>query len=1523
MNLHAFPNNHSMGTYLPRGVDHLGFIEAKLRDLRGFATLAHELIQNADDAKANAKLISFNVCDDALIVDNDGKFSDCGEMEERNCPWKYDSEIGHSCDFHRFRNVASRDKREEEGTTGAFGIGFIAVYQIADHPEVISGNRHWLLHDEESEDKRIQVCPGCEQCQNSDLPGTRFILPWAYDPNSSLRKELRAESVVKEDQIALIQDLESKLPVAMLFLKNIERIELRKNGELNKYFERLPLEDQLIITDGNTANDRIWNIFKGVFKEHAQRLRDKHPGRIEPKRSHTVHIAIPEETEPLGRFCVCLPTEHDTGLPFHINADFYPSSDRKKIILESDYQSQWNYAAIEGAAETLANSFNQLPKVLGHKNLWELISSIHKVGQEAEAGKRHTKLATFWKKLSPVLKSSPIAYTENKKWVTPSEAFLLRDKEEEDVLPIFNAFDIEIVHRDIRPYIFQLPWHAVLGMKQLDLEHLIEAFQENGFTEKREIASLPEILQSTEGRDLLHRQIIRLLRRQRSPDKKRALEEELSKCAIILSRDNALWPCSQVYQAKEKTISLFSKIDPGIPFLADMGEENADIVKLCPIFSAKVAVDCLEKRLGVKTQIDHDKPEINPKEVLDWFEARRDEILNKNEVKKALTELPIYPGPKGKLFPLNNLALPGGFEDPIGITEIVDLKPLGGKREFLQELGAKPLSFNTYAKEHIPCAFEIPQLSIDKKRSVVLLLARKLGEITGDRDIQNIISALVIVECEDHEFREPEEVYFPEIIVRKVLASGVPIAEIPTEHEHAIGELYDWLGVSRVPRASDIIERVYTLITAPPKVETVDTVIAILDFLGDIYRRERELSEEFEQLKSIQWLPARGIKERWYKPEKLYTSFRDYLFESQGLFLDVTREKENVITDFLKWLGVNTEPTPLLVVKHLLNFSEQNKPVNKEVYSYLNNKTDDVAIQQLKGKKCLLLHNNQYVTADHVFWGEHPFGRFRYRLSHDMRKYNDLLDMIGVRERAEPEDALDVIMELAQQYGTMNQPLDDEAHAVCLTCWRILSEGLDEGKITKEELLRLSNEKVIPDVRRILKTTQRIFFEDRAGIASKFGDFLKNDVIPRPQGAWKAMTVAGVRILSTAVEVRVLECTDPIEDPLLTSKILNRKSQFARVLEPLRESVTPENALSALGQLTYFQSQKLKIQYLLRLFNRELESEPEAVPAFCHIDKKSLYFIRKNGSIPWASIARELALAISHEVDPGQLASGIKEVLSAESDQDAQMILDELGFAPIETTKPGAPLSDEIVDDFGGDEIQVETGPSTQTGEQPGVETTEKDLTPGEALDSIFGEAGVLPTTSTQPTTETDISPGVTGEPSPVGRDKSKQKVKGSRKKHGKLRTYVYPEGIESEDDIDSEGFKQRSQVDQAGINHVIEFEKKEGRQPKVMPQKHPGYDVESKDLEEKIIRYIEVKSLSGDWDEGGAALTKTQFEKAQECGGKFWLYVVERAQSQNYQVYPIQDPGQRVNQFIYDDGWKNLVSDDFTFHKQEEGIRE
>src|SRR5881296_2003492 len=234
--------------YRRRGTDHLGFLGAKLRDLLGYSTLAYELIQNADDAP-NTTSMSFDVRDDALIVDNNGSFADCNSLEEFECPWKRDPAKNRMCDFHRFQNVASGDKREEANTTGAFGIGFTAVYQITDQPQLVSSNRHWTICEDRPEEERIAECIGCEVCHAPTIPNTRFILPWASPPETILRKKLRVSCVNKEVPGEVFEELQRSIPTAMLFLKKLTAISLLRNGRVIRRFERFVDGNSLTLTD--------------------------------------------------------------------------------------------------------------------------------------------------------------------------------------------------------------------------------------------------------------------------------------------------------------------------------------------------------------------------------------------------------------------------------------------------------------------------------------------------------------------------------------------------------------------------------------------------------------------------------------------------------------------------------------------------------------------------------------------------------------------------------------------------------------------------------------------------------------------------------------------------------------------------------------------------------------------------------------------------------------------------------------------------------------------------------------------------------------------------------------------------------------------------------------------------------------------------------------------------------------------------------------------------------------------------
>ncbi len=153
-----------------------------------------------------------------------------------------------------------------------------------------------------------------------------------------------------------------------------------------------------------------------------------------------------------------------------------------------------------------------------------------------------------------------------------------------------------------------------------------------------------------------------------------------------------------------------------------------------------------------------------------------------------------------------------------------------------------------------------------------------------------------------------------------------------------------------------------------------------------------------------------------------------------------------------------------------------------------------------------------------------------------------------------------------------------------------------------------------------------------------------------------------------------------------------------------------------------------------------------------------------------------------------------------------------------------------------------------------------------------------------------------------VKKDRSPSTTRGDR---WKTCVYVQPENDPSND---SEKLIQadRSNVDRAGIQRVLEYEKNNGRTPTEMASKNPGYDIES--LDHKSTRYIEVKSFRGYWPKSGAKMTIRQFKEAQHKGSDFWLYIVEKAENDNeFEIFTIQDPANEVKEIFYDDGWKNF----------------
>jgi hypothetical protein len=89
----------------------------------------------------------------------------------------------------------------------------------------------------------------------------------------------------------------------------------------------------------------------------------------------------------------------------------------------------------------------------------------------------------------------------------------------------------------------------------------------------------------------------------------------------------------------------------------------------------------------------------------------------------------------------------------------------------------------------------------------------------------------------------------------------------------------------------------------------------------------------------------------------------------------------------------------------------------------------------------------------------------------------------------------------------------------------------------------------------------------------------------------------------------------------------------------------------------------------------------------------------------------------------------------------------------------------------------------------------------------------------------------------------------------------------------------------------------------------HQGYTVQIEVPGEATPRCVAVKGLPGVWDRAGVPLTRAELREAQERGERYWLYVVEYALNLEKRVVTrIQDPWGKVDEFRFDDGWRDAA---------------
>lgn len=1483
-------------TYLRQDVDYLGFLESQLRGLGGIDTMVYELIQNADDVhtadgQPGATSITLDVRDDALVIGNDGVF-----REE---------------DFRRMQRIAGGAKRYEADTTGAFGIGFISVYQVTDAPEILSAGRHWVIHPEETDaDRRIHETL-------AETSKTVFRLPWADDPRSAVRQGLRLDPVDHSKLDEMTTRIAEAVCGSALFLRQIERMDVLRNGEpvqiVRRGTERANGTLDLFLS-GRVINDvQSWTIYDLDFHDRAAQLRRQHPVQVEAVRRERVQLAVCKRPSQTGRLYATLPTNTTFDLPFCINADFYPTPDRKAILFGEDYQGAWNRAAIETAATGLEEHLEAIRDLFGAVSFVGMLDRTERLHAATDDRKPDRSFNAFWDALAPTLSGREIVCTLDGTWMRPAEARLLQGEAELKASELVSQLGLKVVSRDLSRYANILT-HRFVGTPLLSIRDIVDLLDSHGVQAEMRLDSCPEPLLAKSAWVMLWNTLEELLdpnRLQRNSTRQITELSRLEKAPIAMDQFGRLREPKILRSADKHARALF----PNAPFLSEDLQEHALFKQLVPKFGPRDAIAHLHDLGPDLLESSWCTGELDLGALYAWFSQYASGELAIQNVARDFRKLCIWPS-SARLLSIDELYLPTGFRDPLGIATLVDTELIEGHVDLARRMGMKTLDFRTYALEVVPAWLgEHPNVDVTSRRALIRLLAEHRGQIEDDREAKRRLSGLRLIECTDGSYSSASEVYVDNEHTR-LLGERARVAAHWYKDLHSIHNLYSWLGIADEPRPEALVACIRDVVQQARDEKRTRWIGKVIEYLSKRWLEFDETHRRgLDPLRYLRWLPGTRDGTIWYLPTELYAVFTNYLFASQGNFLDLPRQTQNDAAAFIAWLRVKHEPSTDLVVRHLIHCSDQSIPVNAEVYGFLNQKADEPEVQRLRGKTCILTSRGEYINPHHAFWRENPYGEYRITLSSEENRYRKLFDLIGVRDGPEDQDHIDVLLDVSAKFGQYNHVLDVQSRAVVVRCWQMLSGSIRQEVLDPGRLGELRQRKVAVNRDGYLAMPDWLYMEDRPHIAEHFREVLGPTLIARPADAWSALHAAGVRRLSEATKLELLEPIDDTDDPELADRYRERLRLIERVIEGVRQD-TDVQKVESLGDLRFSTVSSIKGRYALHLPSRWQHSEPVSLSVFV---EQSRFMVASNGVMPWTAIARELAYLLKPDGEITSLAPGLKEALAYDTLEEASQALDQMAIPPLAEPSVAVKASSPVQ--------TVESQP-TEVGQEeedclPENEKESSPPVPDGGLKSVYGYGSDKHSRGGSDSGSTGESFGIQGSSDRKGGSHQGATGDGSggsssttetkpeaitqhkvrKRSEERLMSYVIPIGDTSAK-ADAVRAERLRDVEQAGIKVALEHEEQEGRKPEEQGHQNPGYDIVSREAGGSR-RYIEVKALSGTWDSRNPVrMTPAEMEAAQSRGQTFWLYVVEHALQSNWVLYRIQDPAGRVYRHCFDHGW-------------------
>lgn len=1510
----------------------LGNIKSHLAGLQGYDVMALELIQNADDAKAEE--IIFDITDSGLMVRNSGQFTYCGDLY-KPCAFLVDS--NYKCDYHRITDVGSGGKLSRGENIGRFGIGFVSTYQVTDQPEIRSSGIKLTLRPELGQ---WFIEPYEEIC------GTSFFLPWAANPESEARLALGVSHVSASHIDQLVEDFRGVLRKSLLFLRHVRKAEVRRNGQLLLACDLDRGEDSDLIASFMPSGEvEQWHILRADATEAARSLYENHPRLESLHRSTKISIGLRIDPEPLadGLLYAFLPTEQSTGLPLHINADFFPEPDRKAVIFAGHQHEQaWNEMLIDAAAAEIARAPECLMQMLGHVQLWQILGRAYELSSKQVGHPACYK--QFWERLKATATQAHIALAQDGSIQCPSGVFLPRTPFDEHQASALLEIGGRLGAEDLRP--FQTAMNQLgapiltfdrlvgllessvalndVGAKQPDLNKL-EHFYKHLWSIVNDL--LPE--SGTSNPNL-------------NPSVKRLLA-----LPFLVTEDLFIVTINQTYTAPATLDA--ARIAELLPKLAIATRRLSGypkitrLIKLLDLGAVTSHIASASDTGSIEEVTAADQKDL--RDLYTLFADLDQQSTVEQEVYQQLRGLPIWQSSRG-LVSATQVLLPGNFSDPTGQADLLDTSVFTeSARVFLStKLEVQTQTIEAFVQTVLPTFFDDDgPLDAEKFTQLIIELSNHPA-LVNDENICRLLGSLPIMPTQDGGWSCPVDTYRRTDDLVKVLGDALYLwldaSRIP--NTRSVNTFIDSLGIRRSPIARHLVDRM--LFIAEKYLPTEDSKRAsgeafyVLCDRYEEWREQKTFLSAIADLRVIECFPAINDSEQWHAANSLHAPYRAEAFESQTRILDF-RNMRRLNQDLLKYLGIILEPKTQLVINHLRHCVSLEKPAPYTSYQILNEraKDDGLLIGALAGEKFIFVEIQKgYVRTNQIFWLPQQLGRYAYTVPGNYELFKPLFDAIGVKSVPDGSDYIDIALDIVGEYFEQAKPLTGPDRAVYDVCLENVALTYDQDELFTSDLERLKEAPTVLNLRGQLTHPDEVLLQNSEWHAGFFGGELDQALCKPAPELWPFLENIGVRRLSESaqVELEFVEGQQEDEGPL-AERLMDRVDILSRLLHDKPKTVR-EKMRDALSRLTAVSHDIVRIQASVHVGGDQAFAPPTSAHAYYDIENRQLILERPAGDRSWSHILN----ALFHQLMPEESGSEISKLtlsirpLILMEVEEAHRELSDAGipFLDAETGAPEdltSPDLDEIGSktELGGDEDSKTTPSPGKTSDESeiGSGDHERNKQPGVsgsragAAQSGAEEREADPDGSRQDDTERSGT-GMAKEGSNKGTGQGEQRQKKLRPKHKeqwdrRLLSYVRQKQENTSEDGEQEDLmKHNLAVEVVSRDAVCAYEKARGRVAEQMAQTHPGYDIISHNPVTEADRYIEVKGVNGEWNQTGVGLSRLQFSNAQDYGDRYWLYVVEFVSDpEHIRVHPIQSPATQVTAFMFDGNWRDAVTEERT----------